>query len=107
VAVLSPARFALDTRIATLALALVLAMVSMPMVCGSIAVDSQCAITTDICHPAQAADAGTAVLFAPAPRLFSMPGASRDAVLAIADSYDSLAGRLGEAPAPPPPETRA
>ena len=104
---MSPSRFALDTRIATVALALVLAMVSMPMVCGSVAVDSHCAFTMDICHPAQSADLNSAALFAPAPRLFSMDDGWRDTVLAIDDPYASLAGRLGEAPALPPPRTLA
>ncbi len=104
-AVLSARLFALDSRI--IALALVLAIVSMPMVCGSIVMDSHSAITMDICHPVQSADAGGAASFAPLPRLLSMPNTSRDAVLAIADTYDSLAGRLGEAPALPPPETLA
>ncbi len=106
-AVLKTARFALDTRIATVALALVLAMVSMPMVCGSLVVDAHCAVTMDICHPAQSADVSNAALFAPAPRLFSMNDGWGDAGRAIADAYDSLAGRLGEAPALPPPETLA
>jgi hypothetical protein len=108
VAVLRPGRFALDTRIATVVLALVLAMVGMPLVGGgALVVGSHCAITMDICHSAQSADLNNAVLFAPAPRLFSMNNRWRDAVLAIEDPYESLAGRLGEAPALRPPETLA
>ena len=104
---MSASRYALDTRIATIALALVLAMVGMPLVGGSMVVDSHCAITMDICHPTQSADLNSAALFAPAPRLFSMNNRWRDAVLAIDDPYESLAGRLGEAPALPPPKTLA
>jgi hypothetical protein len=107
VAVLSASRFALDTRIATVVLALVLGMVGMALAVGSMGLDSHCSITMDICHPGQAADINSAALFAPAPRLFSMDNRWRDTVLAIDDPYESLAGRLGEAPALPPPETLA
>lgn len=105
--VLSASRFALDTRIATVVLALVLAMVGMPIVGGSMVVDSHCAITMDICHSAQSADLNTAALFASAPRLFSMIDGWHDAVLAVDNPYESLAGGLGEAPALPPPKALA
>jgi hypothetical protein len=105
VAVLSGNRFALDTRIATIALALVLAVVSMPTVCGWVVGDAHCAISMDICHPAQSIDVSHAPLFAPVPHLYLVSEASRDAVLAIDDAYRAMAGRLGEAPDPPPPKT--
>jgi len=100
-------RFALDTRVAAVALALILAMVSAPMICGWVVADSHCTITMDICHAAQSVDVSQAPLMAPAPRLFSMRDGSRDAVLAIDDCYQAMAGRLGEAPDPPPPKTHA
>jgi hypothetical protein len=105
VAVLSGNRFALDTRIATIALALILATVSMPMVCGWVVGDAHCAISMDICHPAQSIDVSHAPLFAPMPHLHFVSEASRDAVLAIDDAYLAMAGRLGEAPDPPPPKS--
>jgi len=107
VAVLIASRFALDTRIATVALALILAIVSFPLMCGWVVADSHRAITMDICHAAQAVDVSSAPLFAPAPRLFAMNEASREAVFAIRDSYYTMAGRLGEAPDLPPPKTLA
>ena len=105
-AVLSGYRFALDTRIATVALAFVIAMVGMPLVSGWVIADSHCAITMDICHPAQSADVGNAPLLAPVPQLFSRADIPRT-VLAIGDMYRAIAGRLGEAPDLPPPETLA
>jgi hypothetical protein len=104
VAILSGNRLGLDTRLATVALALVLAAVSMPM-CGWVVADSHCAIAMDICHPAQSIDIGHASLFAPAPQLLSITEASRDTVLAIDDAYCATADRLGEAPDLPPPKT--
>ena len=104
---MSRSHFALDTRIATVALAMVLAVVSTPIVCGLVVTDSHAAITTDICHPAQSIDVGSAPLFVPAPQLFSFNGVSRDATHAIHDFYDMMAGRLGEAPDLPPPKTLA
>jgi hypothetical protein len=83
---------------------MVLASVSTPMVCGWMIVDSHCAITMDICHPAQSLDVSSAPLFAPAPRLFSMNAVSCEAIRAIDDGYRTMAGRLGEAPDSPPPE---
>ena len=104
-AVLSAKRCALDTRVAIVALAFVLAAVSMPMMSGWVVADSHCAITMDICHPAQSIEVSHAPLFAPAPQLFSMTDNSRDAVLAIDDAYRATAGRLGDAPDLPPPKT--
>jgi hypothetical protein len=107
VAVLSASRFTLDTRTAALALAFVLATVSMPMMSGWVVADSHCAITMDICHSAQSIYVSHAPLFAPAPQVFSLSDASRAAVLAIDDAYRACAGRLGEAPDLPPPKTLA
>ena len=104
-AVLSVDRFALDTRIGAVALGLVLAIVSMPMMSGWVIPDSHCAFTMDICHPAQSIEVSHAPLFAPAPQPFSMTDNSRDAVLAIDDAYRATAGRLGDAPDLPPPKT--
>jgi hypothetical protein len=70
-------------------------------------VDSHCAITLDICHPAQSIDVSSAPMFAPAPRLFSMGACSSEAILVIDDAYRTMAGRLGEAPDSPPPEMLA
>ena len=97
-------RCALDTRIATIALALVLAAISLPTVSGWVVADSRCAITMDICHAAQAADVSHAPLLATAPQLFSMSYPSGDALRAIGDGYRANTGRLSEAPDPPPPK---
>jgi hypothetical protein len=105
VAVLSGNRFALDTRIAIVAFAFILATVSIPMTGAWVVADSHCAITMDICHPAQSIDSAHGPLFAPAPQLFSMIFPSPDAVLAIDDAYLAMAGRIGEAPDLPPPKT--
>jgi hypothetical protein len=102
---LNRSRFAIDTRIAAMALAMILATVSMPMMTGWAIADSHSALTMDICHPAQWIDVSHAPPFAPAPHLFSMNDVAHDAVHAIDDAYLAMAGRLGEAPDPPPPET--
>ena len=106
-AVLSGSRFAPDTRIATIALAFVLAIVSLPIPSGWVVTDSHCAITMDICHPAQSIDISHAPLFVPAPLLSSKIDASPEVVIAIDDAYTAIAGRLGEAPDPPPPKALA
>jgi hypothetical protein len=82
-------------------------MVSMPVMSGWVIADAHCAVTMDICHPAQSADVGHAPLFAPAPQVFLIRDASREAVLAIDDGYRVSSSRLGEAPDSPPPKTRA
>jgi hypothetical protein len=74
---------------------------------GWVIADSHCTITMDICHPAQSIQVSHAPLFAPAPPVFSLSDASRDAVLAIDDAYRARTGRLGEAPNLPPPRTLA
>jgi len=104
---LSGHRFAIDTRVASVALALVLAVVSMPILSGWIITDEHCSITMDICHSAQSADVGHAPLFAFAPRLLSLSEAPRNAVLAIDDDYRAMIGRLLEAPDLPPPKSFA
>ena len=106
-AVLSARHFALDTRIATVVLALIIATVTLPMVNGWVATDSHCSFTTDICHPAQAVDISHAPLLAPAPRLYLEHSIAPDAILAIHDRYRSMTNRLGEAPASPPPKALA
>jgi hypothetical protein len=106
VAVLSTRRCAVDTRIATVALAAILALASMPMVCGWVVADSHYALSADICHPLQSLDVGSAPLPAKAPRLFSVSDTSRDAFVAIDDPDSMIAGRLGEAPDLPPPKVR-
>jgi hypothetical protein len=104
-AVLSARRFALDTRIVTVTLALVLAVVSMPMACGWVVADTRSAIAMDICHPTQSLDVSSAPLLVPAPRLDSINYVFDGAVLKIDEAYRGIAGRLGEAPDSPPPET--
>ncbi|HLI80166.1 MAG TPA: hypothetical protein VKV03_09295 [Candidatus Binataceae bacterium] len=106
-AVLNARHFALDTRIATVALALILATVTLPIVTGWVAADSHCAFTTDICHPAQAVDLSHAPLLAPAPYLIEEHLIAPDAILAIRDGYRSMTSRLSEAPASPPPKALA
>jgi hypothetical protein len=105
-AVLSSKRFALDTRIATVALAFAVAIVTMPMMCGLVITDAHCTITADICHPAQSVDAAP-VLLAPTPKLFSLPDILHDAALAHVGAYHSMVSRLGQAPDLPPPKARA
>lgn len=98
---------ALETRIAITALALVIAAVSLPLVGGWVLSDSHCCITTDICHPAQAADAVHGPLLAPVPAPYSEASMARDALLAIHDGYHRLNGRLREAPEIPPPKAHS
>lgn len=100
-------RVALDTRIATVALALVLAMVGMPIMSGWVLADARCAITMDICHPAQSIDVTHTPLLAAGPKPFSMNKASRDAVRSIDYGYRAMSGRLAEAPDLPPPKALA
>jgi hypothetical protein len=107
VAILSAHRCALDTRIASVALALVVAVVSLPIVSGWIITDRHCSLTMDICHPAQAADVGNAPLYAAAPQLFLFNDGPHDAVLAVNDDYRVMIGRLREAPEGPPPKSLA
>jgi hypothetical protein len=107
VVVLRANRFALDTRIATIALALVLAAVSMPMMCGWVVADSRCAITMDICHAAQSIEVSGAAWFVPAPQLFTLASPARDSLRVTDHFYQAIDGRLGEAPDPPPPKTLA
>jgi hypothetical protein len=104
-AVLGANRGAIDTRVAIVALAFLLASVSMPVISGWVVADSHCAITMDICHPVQASDVSHAPLFAPAPQVVSMSEVSREAIIAIDDGYRVIAGRFGDAPDPPPPKT--
>jgi len=98
---------ALETRIATAALALVIAAVSLPLVSGWILSDSHCCITTDICHPAQAVDAVHGPLLAPAPEAFSKASMARDAMLVIDHGYKALNDRPSESPDSPPPKAQA
>jgi len=106
-ALLSRSRFALDTRVATVALALILATVSLPLIGGWIVTDSQCALTMDICHPAQTIEVGLVTLFAPAPQSFFLLDAPREGILACDDCYRAQGDRLGDAPDPPPPKNLA
>jgi hypothetical protein len=96
--------FRLDARIATAALALVLAIVSLPILSGWAACDVQCAITLDICHPTQSIDASHALLFASPPQLFTLIGSSHTPILAIDADNLAMTGRAGDAPEPPPPK---
>ena len=106
-AVLSAQHFALDTRIATVALALILATVTLPIVTGWVASESHCCFSMDLCHPAQAVDVTHAPPLAPCPQKFSRNAAAPDAMLAIHDGYRSMTSRLNEAPASPPPKALA
>lgn len=106
-AVLSARNFALDTRIAAAALALIVAMVTLPVVTGWVVTDAHCCFTMDFCHQAQVVDVSHAPLLAPGPQKFSRNSNAPDAMLATDDGYQSMTGRLGEAPASPPPKALA
>lgn len=85
-------------------MALVLAVVSMPMLSGLVIADLHCVITTDICHPLQPIDASPASLFAPPsqmPRVAELP---RDTRQTIKTFQIVKIDRLGETPDPPPPK---
>jgi hypothetical protein len=101
------AAFRLDTRIATAALALVLAIVSLPILSGWVACDAQCAISLDICHPAQSVDASHAPLFGSPPQIFTLIGCSQAAIFATDAGNLAITDRHGDAPEPPPPEILA
>jgi len=101
---LNQGRTALETRIATVALALVLVVVGLPTLTGWIIDEAHCCITMDVCHPVQAVNPVHGPLLAPAPAPFSKPSSARDAMLAINDGYRRLSGRLREAPDSPPPK---
>jgi hypothetical protein len=106
-ALLSRPRFALDTRIATVMLASIIAVVSMPMLCGVVVAraHSAIAIEIDICHQLQATDATPAMLFAPPPAVFQMAAALPAASGLMIDREGARLNRLGDAPDPPPPES--
>jgi hypothetical protein len=101
VVVLSHNRFALDLNNVGAALALVIAIVSMPMMCGWVIADSRCTLTMDICHPARSLDIGHAPLMAPAPLVLAT---TSDAVVSSVDGYRAMVGRLGDGPVLPPPK---
>lgn len=100
-------RCALNTRIVPIAVALVLATVGMPMMCGWVVADSHCAVTMDICHPAQSMDVSGAAWLTPAPQLVALARPARDSLRATDHLYQAIEGRLGEAPDSPPPKTLA
>jgi hypothetical protein len=103
-AFLTRVRRASDTRLAAVALALVLAIVSMPMLSGIVMADCHCAITMDICHPIQPIDATPASLFAPPPQISSIVDAPRNTHQTIAHFHVASADRPAEEPDPPPPK---
>jgi len=80
---LNSSRVALDTRVAAAALALILAIVSMPTLTVWVVEETHCCISMDICHPAQAVDVVHGPLLAPAPARFAKLSTVRDAMLAI------------------------
>ena len=92
-----------EARIAIVTLAIVLAAMSMPSLCGIVMVDAGGAFTMDICHPLQPAGLSIASRFAPpAPmalvfRVASIPRATKPLPIVLAD-------RLADAPDPQPPE---
>lgn len=100
-------RFALDARLTAFALALMIAIVGMPILNGWVVADSHCGITMDICHPAQATDIGHAPLLAPKAQPCAMNQAPREVFLAINDAYRESASRLCDTPDLPPPKTSA
>lgn len=96
-----------ETRIAAVALALILVVVSMPTLTAWVVEETHCCITMDICHPAQGVDVVHGPLLALAPTPFSKLSTARDAMLAIDDGYHRFYDRLCEAPDSPPPEVQA
>ena len=96
-------RFALDTRIATVALAFVLAMAALPTMSGWAIVDAHCAITMDICHTVPSTDVSHAGLLGLAPQL---PAATypRDSIRLNSDGCLSPISRDAERPDLPPPK---
>jgi len=102
---LSSRRFALDTRIATVGLALVLVFLSMPVVSGwTVNADSRCCVTTDICHPLQAADTTRLSVFGSPTAVLVTIEFPRDATREIANTYRAMSDRLSDAPNAPPPK---
>ena len=104
-AVLSASRFAPDSRIAAAALAVIIAVVSLPLMGGWTVADARCALSMDICHPAQALDNAHAVLVVAAPIVIAARLSSPEQGWSIRCDYHVAVGRLCDAPEPPPPET--
>ena len=98
-------RFALDTRIAAVLVALIVAVVSTPIVVGAIVKpQSHCCLTSDICHPVQVIDVSHAPLVASPPNISAMNEIPRDSALAASVLYRGMSDRLGDAPESPPPK---
>ena len=105
---MSARQFALDAKIATVALALVLAFLSLPVVSGWTAgVDSRCCLTTDICHPLQATDITRLSVFGSPASVLIRVAFPRIAEDASASIYRVMSDRLGDAPEAPPPKSLA
>ena len=103
-AVLNRNRFPSDTRLAALAIAFVVTIVSMPALSGIVMADSHCTITTDICHPLQSVDVSPASMFAPPPQVFRTAEVFHHSRLAINFANGSSLSRLADGPDTPPPE---
>jgi len=86
-------------------MAFIVAIVSMPTLCGILMADTHCAITTDICHPLQSVDVGPASMFAPPPRVFRTADAIQHLWLAIDFANGWSKSRLAEGPDTPPPKS--
>jgi len=98
-------RFAFDTRLAAVILALVVAIVSTPVVVSRLVKpDSHCCVSSDICHPIQPIDVSPAPLLASPPNISAMNEIPRDSALAVGSNYHAMTDRLGDAPESPPPK---
>ena len=105
---MSSRHFALDTRIATVGLALILVFLSLPVVSGwTLSNDSRCCVTTDICHPLQMADTVRLSVFGSPSAVFVNIEFPRDATREILNSYHAMSDRLRDAPEAPPPKSLA
>ena len=101
-------RFAFDTQIAAVILALIVAIVSTPVLVGAaIKTNSRCCITSDICHPIQLIDVSPAPPLASPPNMSAMNEIRRDSALAVSLRYRAMNDRPGEAPESPPPKPLA
>jgi hypothetical protein len=88
-------------------LAMLIAVAAVPVFYGVIATDGRCALTLDICHPAQSVSSSPAPVIAPPP--IAAPGAG--ARFPLSESLDAfefaIASRPADAPDPPPPKRAA
>lgn len=100
-------RSARERRAVSIALAMIVGVMSMPVVYGIVFLDARCAITLDICHPLQSVDSSAPTLLAPPTPGVRIAGAHPQWRESVDLAASEPLSRLAEAPDPPPPKARA